>query len=109
MLRDESAGQRAAVAAGQLLGRGSEFRGQVLELVERRVDADQGEFALHDQEVELPQVRQRRERGDAAANRQRILCAARELLAEQGAEGLTMQAVAEAGGRREGNGVPALW
>jgi AcrR family transcriptional regulator len=37
-----------------------------------------------------------------AANCQRILCAARELLAEQGAEGLTMQAVAEAAGVGKG-------
>jgi AcrR family transcriptional regulator len=51
---------------------------------------------------ELPQVGQRRERGDAAANRQRILCAARALLAEQGAHGLTMQAVAEAAGVGKG-------
>jgi AcrR family transcriptional regulator len=51
---------------------------------------------------ELPQVGQRRERGDAAANRQRILRAARELLAEQGADGLTMQAVAEAAGVGKG-------
>ena len=34
---------------------------------------------------------QRRERGDAAANRERILCAARRVVAEQGVQGLTMQ------------------
>lgn len=45
---------------------------------------------------------QRRERSDAAANRERILCAARKLLAEQGANALTMQAVATAAGVGKG-------
>jgi AcrR family transcriptional regulator len=45
---------------------------------------------------------ERPERADAAANRRRILCAARELLAEQGVEGLTMQAVASAAGVGKG-------
>jgi AcrR family transcriptional regulator len=45
---------------------------------------------------------QRRERSDAAANRARILCAARELLAKQGPEALTMQAVATAAGVGKG-------
>jgi AcrR family transcriptional regulator len=44
----------------------------------------------------------RAERGDAAANRERILCAARGLLADQGPEGLTMQAVASAAGVGKG-------
>lgn len=46
----------------------------------------------------LPVGTQRPERGDAAANRQRILCAARRLLAEKGAQSLTIQAVADAAG-----------
>jgi AcrR family transcriptional regulator len=45
---------------------------------------------------------QRRERSDAAANRERILCAARKLLAEQGSGVLTMQAVATAAGVGKG-------
>jgi AcrR family transcriptional regulator len=45
---------------------------------------------------------QRRERSDAAANRQRILRAARKLLADQGSDGLTMQAVATAAGVGKG-------
>jgi AcrR family transcriptional regulator len=47
---------------------------------------------------ELPMVGQRRERRDAAANRERILRAARRLVAEEGADALTMQAVASAAG-----------
>jgi AcrR family transcriptional regulator len=46
----------------------------------------------------LPMAGARRERADAAANRRRILGAARQLLAEKGAQGLTMQAVASAAG-----------
>lgn len=46
----------------------------------------------------LPVAGQRPERGDAAANRERILCAARRLLAENGAQALTIQAVADAAG-----------
>lgn len=45
---------------------------------------------------------QRPERADAAANRARILRAARQLLAEQGVDGLTMQAVASAAGVGKG-------
>lgn len=44
----------------------------------------------------------RRERGDAAANRARVLRAARRLLAEHGPEGLTMDAVAAAAGVGKG-------
>lgn len=51
---------------------------------------------------ELPLVGQRRERGDAAANRERILCAARRLLADHGPEALTMDAVAAAAGVGKG-------
>lgn len=51
---------------------------------------------------ELPLAGVRRERGDAAANRERILRAARTLVAEQGPEGLTMQAVASAAGVGKG-------
>ncbi len=50
----------------------------------------------------LPMAGQRRERSDAIANRERILCAARTLLTEQGAEALTMQAVATAAGVGKG-------
>ncbi len=45
---------------------------------------------------------QRPERADAAANRERILCAAAALLSEHGADGLTMQAVATAAGVGKG-------
>jgi AcrR family transcriptional regulator len=45
---------------------------------------------------------QRRERSDAAANRERILCAARRLVAEHGPGALTMQAVATAAGVGKG-------
>jgi AcrR family transcriptional regulator len=45
---------------------------------------------------------QRRERSDAAANRERILCAARTLLIEHGSDALTMQAVATAAGVGKG-------
>jgi AcrR family transcriptional regulator len=48
--------------------------------------------------TELPLAGQRRERGDAAANRQRILDAARRLVTEQGVRALTIQAVADAAG-----------
>jgi AcrR family transcriptional regulator len=51
---------------------------------------------------ELPLAGQRRERSDAAANRQRILRAARRLVAEHGADALTMQAVASAAGVGKG-------
>ncbi len=50
----------------------------------------------------LPVAGVRRERADAAANRQRILDAARRLLRERGAEGLTMQAVASEAGVGKG-------
>ncbi len=52
--------------------------------------------------VELPVLGARRERRDAAANRGRILDAARAILARDGAEGLTMAAVAEAAGVGKG-------
>jgi AcrR family transcriptional regulator len=52
--------------------------------------------------VELPMLGQRQERADAAANRERILCAATRLLRETGPEGLTMQAVAAAAGVGKG-------
>jgi AcrR family transcriptional regulator len=45
---------------------------------------------------------ERRERRDAAANRERILRAARQLLADQGPDALTMQAVATAAGVGKG-------
>jgi AcrR family transcriptional regulator len=48
--------------------------------------------------TELPLLGERRERGDAAANRQRILDAARRLVTERGVQALTIQAVAEAAG-----------
>ena len=50
----------------------------------------------------LPIAGQPLERSDAAANRERILCAAREVLAEHGAAGLTMNAVASAAGVGKG-------
>lgn len=50
----------------------------------------------------LPLAGVRRERADAAANRQRILDAARRLLRERGAEALTMQAVATEAGVGKG-------
>src|SRR6202521_5336850 len=52
--------------------------------------------------AELPMSGQRTERGDAAVNRERILCAARALLTAHGPEGLTMQAVATAAGVGKG-------
>lgn len=45
---------------------------------------------------------ERRERADATANRNRILCAAERLLAEHGVEALTMQAVATEAGVGKG-------
>jgi AcrR family transcriptional regulator len=50
----------------------------------------------------LPVAGQPPERSDAAANRERILCAARRLLADQGADGLSMNAVAAAAGVGKG-------
>ena len=53
--------------------------------------------------IELPVIGERRpERSDAAANRQRILDAARGLLEERGFEALTMDAVAVAAGVGKG-------
>jgi AcrR family transcriptional regulator len=52
--------------------------------------------------IRLPMAGERRERADAAANRRRILCAAQRLLIEQGADALTMQAVASAAGVGKG-------
>jgi AcrR family transcriptional regulator len=42
------------------------------------------------------------ERGDAARNRRRLLATAREMLAEQGADKLTMDALAERAGLGKG-------
>ena len=50
----------------------------------------------------LPTVDRAHERSDAAANRERILCAARRVLAEQGAAGLSMNTVAAAAGVGKG-------
>jgi AcrR family transcriptional regulator len=47
---------------------------------------------------ELPLVGARHERRDAAANRERILAAARQLVGELGPDALTMQSVASAAG-----------
>ncbi len=52
--------------------------------------------------AELPLAGQRRERGDASANRERILAAARELLATRGAGETSMDAVACAAGVGKG-------
>jgi len=52
--------------------------------------------------LELPIAGRPVERGDAAANRERILRAARALLDERGPEALTMQAVATAAGVGKG-------
>lgn len=52
--------------------------------------------------LELPIAGHAPERSDAAANRERILCAARRVLAEHGAEGLSMNAVAAAAGVGKG-------
>jgi AcrR family transcriptional regulator len=52
--------------------------------------------------VVLPTVDRMHERRDAAANRERILCAARRVLAEQGAAGLSMNTVAAAAGVGKG-------
>lgn len=46
----------------------------------------------------LPMAGQRRERGDAAANRERIMRAVRCFVTERGVEALTIQAVADAAG-----------
>jgi AcrR family transcriptional regulator len=46
--------------------------------------------------LSLPILEQRPERGDAAANRKRILAAARALFAERGVDGTSMDAVAAA-------------
>src|ERR1035437_1435580 len=50
----------------------------------------------------LPRGGRGRKRRHAAANRERILCAARKLLVEQGSGALTMQAVATAAGVGKG-------
>jgi AcrR family transcriptional regulator len=49
-----------------------------------------------DEPAGLPIAGARRERADAAANRLRILAAARQVLAERGAEGTSLDAVARA-------------
>jgi AcrR family transcriptional regulator len=51
-----------------------------------------------DEAAELPIVGVPRERADAAANRVRILEAARRVLAERGAEGTSIDAVANEAG-----------
>jgi len=53
-------------------------------------------------ELPLPIVGQPRERCDATRNRRRILAAAREIVAEHGAEGLSMNALAAAAGVGKG-------
>ena len=65
-----------------------------------KIDSAAGSLSVRPRE--LPMAGQRRERSDAAANRERILCAARTLLAEQGSDALTMQAVATAAGVGKG-------
>ena len=50
----------------------------------------------------LPIAGQPRERCDAVRNRRRILAAARELVAQHGAEGLSMNALAAAAGVGKG-------
>jgi AcrR family transcriptional regulator len=52
--------------------------------------------------LSLPLLEQRPERGDAAANRKRILAAARALFAERGVDGTSMDAVACAAGVGKG-------
>jgi AcrR family transcriptional regulator len=52
--------------------------------------------------LSLPLLEQRSERVDAAANRKRILAAARAVFAERGADGTTMDAVACAAGVGKG-------
>jgi AcrR family transcriptional regulator len=52
--------------------------------------------------TELPMLSERPERADAAANRVRILAAARMLLAEHGPNGVSMEAVAVAAGVGKG-------
>jgi AcrR family transcriptional regulator len=52
--------------------------------------------------LSLPLLEQRPERGDAAANRKRILVAARALFAERGVDGTSMDAVACAAGVGKG-------
>ncbi|HTU31093.1 MAG TPA: TetR/AcrR family transcriptional regulator [Solirubrobacteraceae bacterium] len=52
--------------------------------------------------IALPIVDRAHERSDAAANRERILCAARRVLDEQGAAGLSMNTVAAAAGVGKG-------
>ncbi|MFZ0089496.1 MAG: TetR family transcriptional regulator [Solirubrobacteraceae bacterium] len=52
--------------------------------------------------IELPIVDQPQERSDAAANRRRILTAARQLIACEGAAGMSMNAVAAAAGVGKG-------
>ena len=41
---------------GRLLGLLTELDGELLELVQGRIDPDQGELLLHDLQIELPQV-----------------------------------------------------
>src|SRR3954470_17391168 len=49
-------GEGFARRGGRVVGGGLHRGGEVGELVERRVDADQGELALHDGEVGTPDV-----------------------------------------------------
>lgn len=62
----------------------------------------EADVVASEQPLELPMAGPRRERGDASANRERILCAARTLSERLGPEGLTMQAVADAAGVGKG-------
>ncbi len=56
----------------------------------------------HDLPLSLPLLEDRPERCDAAANRKRILAAARSVLAERGVDGTSMDAVAAAAGVGKG-------
>jgi hypothetical protein len=53
-------------------------------------------------------VRKRRERADAARNRQRLLDAAEELFGRRGAGNVTMEDIARAAGVGKGTPVPPL-
>lgn len=59
-------------------------------------------MAIDPRPSELPLAARRCERTDAAANRERVLLAARRLFRERGAGGVSMDAVAEAAGVGKG-------